>query len=167
MLTPLCRRLACAGHRLLRAPLQNIRRDHWHCSWKLFGQICPRYKGRSYAQHCSWIGFKSLSVCYNMLVTKLCSTDFQWSKSGVQHRADGQEVSRFSSSRLYLDSFMLLTFVILFRGSQYVELPYTVKGMDVSFSGILSYIEVSASVRLLDRARSNLKSHNRSIWLCE
>uniref|UniRef100_A0A8P4KM24 N(6)-L-threonylcarbamoyladenine synthase n=1 Tax=Dicentrarchus labrax TaxID=13489 RepID=A0A8P4KM24_DICLA len=27
------------------------------------------------------------------------------------------------------------------RGSQYVELPYTVKGMDVSFSGILSYIE--------------------------
>lgn len=28
------------------------------------------------------------------------------------------------------------------RGSQYLELPYTVKGMDVSFSGILSYIEV-------------------------
>uniref|UniRef100_A0A665VC96 N(6)-L-threonylcarbamoyladenine synthase n=1 Tax=Echeneis naucrates TaxID=173247 RepID=A0A665VC96_ECHNA len=27
------------------------------------------------------------------------------------------------------------------KGSQYVELPYTVKGMDVSFSGILSYIE--------------------------
>uniref|UniRef100_A0A672GT03 N(6)-L-threonylcarbamoyladenine synthase n=1 Tax=Salarias fasciatus TaxID=181472 RepID=A0A672GT03_SALFA len=29
-------------------------------------------------------------------------------------------------------------------GSQYVELPYTVKGMDVSFSGILSYIEDAA-----------------------
>uniref|UniRef100_A0A3P8Z1X3 N(6)-L-threonylcarbamoyladenine synthase n=1 Tax=Esox lucius TaxID=8010 RepID=A0A3P8Z1X3_ESOLU len=29
------------------------------------------------------------------------------------------------------------------RGKQYVELPYTVKGMDVSFSGILSYIEVT------------------------
>uniref|UniRef100_A0A7N8XYI8 N(6)-L-threonylcarbamoyladenine synthase n=1 Tax=Mastacembelus armatus TaxID=205130 RepID=A0A7N8XYI8_9TELE len=29
------------------------------------------------------------------------------------------------------------------KGSQYVELPYAVKGMDVSFSGILSYIEVS------------------------
>uniref|UniRef100_A0A8C7J3L3 N(6)-L-threonylcarbamoyladenine synthase n=1 Tax=Oncorhynchus kisutch TaxID=8019 RepID=A0A8C7J3L3_ONCKI len=28
------------------------------------------------------------------------------------------------------------------KGTQYVELPYTVKGMDVSFSGILSYIEV-------------------------
>uniref|UniRef100_A0A4W4DUZ5 N(6)-L-threonylcarbamoyladenine synthase n=1 Tax=Electrophorus electricus TaxID=8005 RepID=A0A4W4DUZ5_ELEEL len=27
------------------------------------------------------------------------------------------------------------------KGKQYVELPYTVKGMDVSFSGILSYIE--------------------------
>ncbi|KAF3859389.1 hypothetical protein F7725_021788 [Dissostichus mawsoni] len=30
------------------------------------------------------------------------------------------------------------------RGSQYVELPYTVKGMDVSFSGITSYIEEAA-----------------------
>ena len=30
-----------------------------------------------------------------------------------------------------------------FRGTEYVELPYTVKGMDVSFSGVLSYIEVS------------------------
>lgn len=30
------------------------------------------------------------------------------------------------------------------RGQKYVELPYTVKGMDVSFSGILSYIESAA-----------------------
>jgi len=27
------------------------------------------------------------------------------------------------------------------KGKQYVELPYIVKGMDVSFSGILTYIE--------------------------
>ena len=27
------------------------------------------------------------------------------------------------------------------KGSKYIELPYTVKGMDVSFSGLLSYIE--------------------------
>lgn len=27
------------------------------------------------------------------------------------------------------------------QGSQYIEIPYTVKGMDVSFSGLLSYIE--------------------------
>ena len=27
------------------------------------------------------------------------------------------------------------------KGQKYIELPYTVKGMDVSFSGILSYIE--------------------------
>lgn len=31
---------------------------------------------------------------------------------------------------------------ILFRGKKFVELPYIVKGMDVSFSGILSYVEV-------------------------
>uniref|UniRef100_A0A665VC74 N(6)-L-threonylcarbamoyladenine synthase n=1 Tax=Echeneis naucrates TaxID=173247 RepID=A0A665VC74_ECHNA len=33
------------------------------------------------------------------------------------------------------------------KGSQYVELPYTVKGMDVSFSGILSYIEASRDIK--------------------
>lgn len=34
------------------------------------------------------------------------------------------------------------------KGTQYIELPYSVKGMDVSFSGILSYIESVASERL-------------------
>jgi N6-L-threonylcarbamoyladenine synthase len=34
------------------------------------------------------------------------------------------------------------------RGTQYIELPYTVKGMDVSFSGILSHIEVLANTVL-------------------
>ena len=32
----------------------------------------------------------------------------------------------------------------IFRGEKYLELPYVVKGMDVSFSGLLSYIEVKA-----------------------
>lgn len=35
------------------------------------------------------------------------------------------------------------TLIILSRGKKLIDLPYTVKGMDVSFSGILSYIEVS------------------------
>ena len=30
------------------------------------------------------------------------------------------------------------------QGSKYVELPYTVKGMDVSFSGLLSHVETAA-----------------------
>ena len=30
------------------------------------------------------------------------------------------------------------------RGKKYLELPYTVKGMDVSFSGLLSFIEEKA-----------------------
>ncbi|XP_016342684.1 probable tRNA N6-adenosine threonylcarbamoyltransferase [Sinocyclocheilus anshuiensis] len=30
------------------------------------------------------------------------------------------------------------------KGTKYIDLPYTVKGMDVSFSGILSYIEDAA-----------------------
>eukprot|EP00937_MAST-01D_sp_MAST-1D-sp2_P006854 g6854.t1 len=37
-------------------------------------------------------------------------------------------------------------------GQQYVELPYVVKGMDVSFSGILSYIEKTAK-DMLKRGR--------------
>ncbi|CAM8878219.1 unnamed protein product [Rhodiola kirilowii] len=34
------------------------------------------------------------------------------------------------------------------KGEQYIELPYAVKGMDVSFSGILSYIEATAIEKL-------------------
>ncbi|SAM01423.1 hypothetical protein [Absidia glauca] len=34
------------------------------------------------------------------------------------------------------------------KGSKFIQLPYTVKGMDVSFSGILSYIETLAKEKL-------------------
>ena len=34
------------------------------------------------------------------------------------------------------------------KGEKYIELPYTVKGMDVSFSGLLSYIESVAKQKL-------------------
>ena len=37
---------------------------------------------------------------------------------------------------------VMLSSILLFRGKKLIDLPYTVKGMDVSFSGILSYIEV-------------------------
>ena len=37
----------------------------------------------------------------------------------------------------------LITFVFRCRGKKYIELPYTVKGMDVSFSGILTFVEVN------------------------
>ena len=37
---------------------------------------------------------------------------------------------------------VILSSILLFRGKKLIELPYTVKGMDVSFSGLLSYIEV-------------------------
>jgi N6-L-threonylcarbamoyladenine synthase len=38
--------------------------------------------------------------------------------------------------------------VVECRGTKYIELPYGVKGMDVSFSGILSYIEKMADTLL-------------------
>lgn len=34
------------------------------------------------------------------------------------------------------------------KGEKFIELPYAVKGMDVSFSGILSYIEATAEEKL-------------------
>ena len=34
-------------------------------------------------------------------------------------------------------------YIYCYRGNKFLELPYAVKGMDVSFSGLLSYIEVS------------------------
>ena len=36
-------------------------------------------------------------------------------------------------------------------GSKYIELPYVVKGMDVSFSGILSFVEAAAHRLLASR----------------
>lgn len=34
------------------------------------------------------------------------------------------------------------------KGEKFIDLPYVVKGMDVSFSGILSYIEATAEEKL-------------------
>lgn len=34
------------------------------------------------------------------------------------------------------------------KGDKFIDLPYVVKGMDVSFSGILSYIEATAEEKL-------------------
>ena len=34
------------------------------------------------------------------------------------------------------------------KGETFIDLPYAVKGMDVSFSGILSYIETAAEEKL-------------------
>lgn len=34
------------------------------------------------------------------------------------------------------------------KGEEFIDLPYVVKGMDVSFSGILSYIEATAVEKL-------------------
>lgn len=39
----------------------------------------------------------------------------------------------------------------MLQGQKLIELPYVVKGMDVSFSGILSYIE-DAARELIDKA---------------
>lgn len=36
------------------------------------------------------------------------------------------------------------------QGTRYIELPYAVKGMDVSFSGILSFVEEAAGQILAD-----------------
>lgn len=34
------------------------------------------------------------------------------------------------------------------KGEKFIDLPYVVKGLDVSFSGILSYIEAEAEQKL-------------------
>lgn len=49
---------------------------------------------------------------------------------------------------------MNLAYVVSFilqlakKGEKFIDLPYAVKGMDVSFSGILSYIEATADEKL-------------------
>jgi len=44
-------------------------------------------------------------------------------------------------SKIYVNN--MLEFLFVNRGKKFLELPYTVKGMDVSFSGLLSFIEVN------------------------
>ncbi|KAL7163663.1 hypothetical protein ACSBR2_039725 [Camellia fascicularis] len=38
------------------------------------------------------------------------------------------------------------------KGQKFIDLPYVVKGMDVSFSGILSYLEATAEEKLKNNA---------------
>jgi N6-L-threonylcarbamoyladenine synthase len=40
------------------------------------------------------------------------------------------------------------SYFLYIRGSKYIPLPYAVKGMDISFSGILSHIEKIAKEEL-------------------
>lgn len=45
--------------------------------------------------------------------------------------------------------FLVLIFCQLAKkGEKFIDLPYVVKGMDISFSGILSYIEAEAEQKL-------------------
>lgn len=43
---------------------------------------------------------------------------------------------------------LLISCQLAKKGGKFIELPYVVKGMDVSFSGILSYIEATAEEKL-------------------
>ena len=44
--------------------------------------------------------------------------------------------------KLYANYDLSSSLLLFFRGNKFLELPYVVKGMDVSFSGLLSFIEV-------------------------
>lgn len=44
--------------------------------------------------------------------------------------------------------FVFLIFQLAKKGEKFIDIPYVVKGMDVSFSGILSYIEATAVEKL-------------------
>ena len=52
-----------------------------------------------------------------------------------------------------------------FRGTKYIELPYAVKGMDVSFSGILSYIEVSRNMTVYLYQNTGDKVHLEMLFI--
>ena len=55
----------------------------------------------------------------------------------------------FSFSVAYLFSLLCASlFQLAKKGEKFIDLPYVVKGMDVSFSGILSFIEAAAIEKL-------------------
>jgi len=47
------------------------------------------------------------------------------------------------------------------QGSKFIEMPYSVKGTDVSFSGLLSYIEEAAKGLLAKQEQD--KSYSREL----
>ena len=59
---------------------------------------------------------------------------------------NGYDANASALTCLILFYFFLLQ--LAKKGEQFIDLPYVVKGMDVSFSGILSYIEATATEKL-------------------
>jgi tRNA A37 threonylcarbamoyltransferase TsaD len=53
----------------------------------------------------------------------------------------------FANFGLYL-VFVVIDLQLAKKGEKFIDLPYAVKGMDVSFSGILSFIEATAIEKL-------------------
>jgi N6-L-threonylcarbamoyladenine synthase len=53
--------------------------------------------------------------------------------------------------KYYIDILLINIYIFFFRGKKFIELPYTVKGMDVSFSGILSNIETITNDQLSNK----------------
>jgi tRNA A37 threonylcarbamoyltransferase TsaD len=52
----------------------------------------------------------------------------------------------FANFGLYL--VLVIDLQLAKKGEKFIDLPYAVKGMDVSFSGILSFIEATAIEKL-------------------
>jgi len=52
----------------------------------------------------------------------------------------------------------VVSLVLQCRGTQLLELPYTVKGMDVSFSGILSWLEMYADKLIEEKKVREVRS---------
>ncbi|KAH7572825.1 hypothetical protein JRO89_XS03G0020000 [Xanthoceras sorbifolium] len=61
----------------------------------------------------------------------------------------GYNIEQVGQDKVAFVALILLRLNILAKkGEQFIDLPYVVKGMDVSFSGILSYIEATAVEKL-------------------
>lgn len=138
--------------------------SHWsyreHKMWMYLGRAMEKEEESSkLASYASWI--PDFILFFILL-------DFQWPKSRLQHWTDGKAVRgiRWKEADWWgardFPVYVLMRFgralegeqpadyrlkcliySLPHRGKKLVELPYTVKGMDVSFSGILSFIEVS------------------------
>lgn len=90
-------------------------------------------------------------------MTQVQATTLSRWQSGKGHKVEGGWLVGFLAfSYIYINEVWeglrrvssqlttgLVPHVLPHRGKKLVDLPYTVKGMDVSFSGILSFIEVS------------------------
>ncbi|AQK55657.1 Tetratricopeptide repeat-like superfamily protein [Zea mays] len=83
------------------------------------------------------------NITYNSIISTLCSQTLSYSYFANSYNQPTELIFLHTA-----DEHLLYHGQLAKKGEQFIDVPYVVKGMDVSFSGILSFIEAAAIEKL-------------------